>query len=53
MYCRTSSISDCSAESASGAYVERRGEAYTGILLGNLRERDHLRNLDLDGKMIF
>jgi len=29
-----------------------RGEAYTGFWLGNLRERDHLGNPDVDGRII-
>jgi hypothetical protein len=31
---------------------ERRGEAYTGFCCGNLRERDHLEDLDIDGRII-
>jgi len=30
-----------------------RGEAYTGFWWGNLRERDHLENLGVDGRIIF
>jgi len=35
-------------------YVERsgRGEVYTGILWWNLKERDHLRFLGVDGRII-
>jgi len=29
-----------------------RGEAYTGFLWGNLRERDHLGNAGVDGRII-
>jgi hypothetical protein len=29
-----------------------RGEAYTGFWWGNLRERDHLRNPGIDGRII-
>jgi len=29
-----------------------RGEAYKGFLWGNLRERDHLRDPDVDGRII-
>ena len=29
-----------------------RGEAYTRFWWGNLRERDHLRDLGLDGRII-
>jgi len=29
-----------------------RGEAYTGFWWGNLRERDHLADLDVDGMKI-
>ena len=30
----------------------RRGEAYTGFWWGNLRERDHLGDPDIDGRMM-
>jgi hypothetical protein len=30
----------------------RRGEAYTGFWWGNLRERDHLENQGVDGRII-
>jgi hypothetical protein len=30
-----------------------RGEACTGFWLGNLRERDHLEDLGVDGRIIF
>ena len=30
-----------------------RGEAYIGFWLGNLRERDHLEDADVDGNIIF
>jgi hypothetical protein len=30
-----------------------RGEAYTGFLWGNLRERDDLENPGIDGRIIF
>jgi len=29
-----------------------RGEAYTGFWWGNLRERDHLGDLGIDGRII-
>jgi len=29
-----------------------RGDVYTGFWWGNLRERDHLGDLDLDGRII-
>jgi hypothetical protein len=29
-----------------------RGEAYTGCWWGNLRERDHLEDLGVDGRII-
>jgi hypothetical protein len=29
-----------------------RGEVYTGFWWGNLRERDHLGDLDVDGRII-
>ena len=29
-----------------------RGEAYTGVWWGNLRERDHLRDPGIDGRII-
>jgi hypothetical protein len=29
-----------------------RGEAYTGVCLGNLKERDHLGDPGLDGRII-
>jgi len=32
--------------------VWRTGEAYTGFWWGNLRERDQLEDLDIDGKII-
>jgi hypothetical protein len=34
-------------------YVARmgRGEAYTGFWWGNLRERDHLEDLGVDGRI--
>ena len=31
---------------------ELRGEAYTGFWWGNLTERDHLENPDVDGRII-
>ena len=30
-----------------------KGEAYTGFLWGNLRERDHLEDAGADGRIIF
>jgi hypothetical protein len=30
----------------------RRGEAYTGFWWGNLRERDHLGDTDVNGRII-
>jgi hypothetical protein len=32
--------------------VERRGEAYTAILWGNLRERDYLGDQRINGRII-
>jgi len=29
-----------------------RGEVHTGLWCGNLRERDHSEDLDVDGKVI-
>ena len=29
-----------------------RGEVYTGLWLGDLRERDHLQDLGVDGRII-
>ena len=29
-----------------------RGEVHTGFWCGNLKERDHLKDLDLDGRII-
>ena len=29
-----------------------KGEAYTGFLFGNLRERDHFENPGLDGRIL-
>jgi hypothetical protein len=34
------------------ARTERREEAYTGLLWGNLRERDHLGDPGVDGRII-
>jgi len=31
----------------------RTGEAYTGFWLGNLKERDHLGDPDIGGRIIF
>ena len=31
---------------------ERKGEEYTGFWWGNLREKDHLEDRDLDGRII-
>jgi hypothetical protein len=31
---------------------ERRGEVYTGFWLGNMRERDHLEDPGVDGRII-
>jgi hypothetical protein len=36
---------------ACSKYGERRG--YTGFWWGNLRERDNLKNLGVDGRIIF
>ena len=33
-------------------HVWGRGEAYTGILWGNLSERDHLEDPGVDGRII-
>jgi len=33
-------------------HVWRRGEAYTGFWWGNLRERDHLGDPGIDGRII-
>jgi len=30
----------------------RKGEVYTGLWWGNLKERDHLEDLDVDGRII-
>jgi len=35
-----------------GAGARGRGEVYTRFWWGNLRERDHLEDQDLDGKII-
>jgi hypothetical protein len=35
-----------------GACSAYRGEAYTGFWLGNLRERDHLGDPGIDGRII-
>ena len=35
-----------------GTRLPRRGEAYTGYWWGNLRERDHLGGLGVDGRII-
>jgi hypothetical protein len=35
-----------------GACSTFGGEVYTGLWWGNLRERDHFENLDLDGRII-
>jgi len=32
--------------------LEGRGEVYTGFWWENLRERDHLKDLDVNGKII-
>jgi len=34
------------------SYGERRGEVYTGFWWGNLRERDHVEDPGLDGRII-
>jgi hypothetical protein len=34
-----------------GIHMERE-EAYTGVWWGNLRERDHFENPDVDGRII-
>jgi hypothetical protein len=34
------------------AHYGRRGEVYTGFWWGNLRERDHLEDPDVDGRII-
>jgi len=34
-------------------HIERMGEAYIGFWWGNLRERDHLGDPALNGKIIF
>jgi hypothetical protein len=31
----------------------RRGEVYTGFRWGNLRERDHMEDTGVDGRIIF
>jgi hypothetical protein len=37
---------------ACSTYGERRGEVYTGFWWGNTRERDHLEDPGLDGRII-
>jgi len=33
-------------------HVQGRGEVYTGFWWGNLRNRDHLEDPDIDGRII-
>jgi hypothetical protein len=35
------------------SYYGRRGEMYTGFWWGNLRERDHMEDTGVDGRIIF
>ena len=34
-------------------HVWERGEVYTGFWWGNLRERDHFEDTDVDGRIVF
>jgi len=34
-------------------HIWERGEVYTGLWWGNLKKRDRLKYLDVDGTMIF
>jgi len=33
-------------------HIRERGKVHTGLWWGNLRERDHLEHLDIDGRII-
>jgi len=33
-------------------HVRETGEVHTGLWCGDLREQDHLENLDVDGRVI-
>ena len=35
------------------ARMEKRGEVHTGFWWENLREREHLKNVDIDGRKVF
>jgi hypothetical protein len=39
-------------DGACSTYGERRGEVYAGVRWGNMKERDHLGDPGIDGRII-
>ena len=52
LYCSPNIMRVIKSRMRGAGHVARMGEAYTGFWLGNLRERDHLGDPGVDGRII-